>query len=71
MLNARLEQEFNAQVIVTAPSVPYKIKLKDLGRYWWTRSQYYQTILLAGSKKRAGQTIVVSNPSGEQSDLTV
>merc|ERR1711874_907295 len=43
----RLEQEFNAQVIVTAPSVPYKIKLKDL----------------AGSKKRAGQTIVVSNPS--------
>ena len=27
----RLEQEFNAQVIVTAPSVPYKIKLKDLG----------------------------------------
>ena len=27
----RLEQEFDAQVIVTAPSVPYKIKLKDFG----------------------------------------
>ena len=43
----RLEQEFNAQVIVTAPSVPYKIRLKNID----------------GSKKLKGQEHLVSNPS--------
>ena len=43
----RLEQEFNAQVVVTAPSVPYKIFLKNE----------------KGSKKLNGQELLVSNPS--------
>jgi len=43
----RLEQEFNAQVVVTAPSVPYKIFLKNE----------------KGSKKLTGQEMLVSNPS--------
>jgi len=53
----RLEQEFNAQVVVTAPSVPYKIKMKNE----------------KGSKKRAGQEIMVSNPSEweEKSEVSV
>ena len=29
VFNQRLEQEFNANVIVTVPSVPYKARLKD------------------------------------------
>jgi len=51
----RLEQEFNAQVVVTAPSVPYKIKIKEE----------------KGSKVFQGQELLVSNPSEWRSKFEV
>ena len=48
----RLEDEYNASVIVTPPSVPYKIKIKD---YVAKSNRYSKTI-------ETGNLITVNNP---------
>eukprot|EP00092_Neocalanus_flemingeri_P039370 GFUD01042865.1.p1 GENE.GFUD01042865.1~~GFUD01042865.1.p1 ORF type:complete len:642 (+),score=216.87 GFUD01042865.1:140-2065(+) len=47
----RLEQEFNAQVVVTAPSVPYKIRMKDEG----TKKRTGQELLVANPSEWVGR----------------
>lgn len=47
VFNQRLEQEYNANVIITVPSVPFKAKLKD------TKT----------NKKLYGEEVIIQNPA--------